>query len=103
LKAANPIVVTLSGIVTDVKPVAPLKARSPIAVTPSSITAEPEQPEELVTMLPVIMKVPPPEQATGPSATAEAGALRGRDRGMDIAAARAMDIPMIEGVRMLPR
>ena len=39
-KAPSPILVTPSGIVTEVKPSQPLKAPSPILVTPSGIVTE---------------------------------------------------------------
>ena len=39
-KALEPILITLSGIVTDVKLVQPPKALSPILVTPSGIVTD---------------------------------------------------------------
>ena len=65
-KAAYPTLVTLSGIVTDVRPVQPEKALFPILVTLSGIVTDvrPEQPEKaayptLVTLSGIVTDVRP--------------------------------------------
>jgi hypothetical protein len=52
----------------------PLKAKKPIAVIPSGITAE-TQLEDAVTTFDETVKVPPPVQAIDPSATACVGLI----------------------------
>ena len=58
---------TLAGIVTDVRPLAPLNANPAIDSTPSGITAFPLHPRPETTMLSSIVKVPEP--VTDPSVT----------------------------------
>jgi hypothetical protein len=67
LKAYSSIVLTLEGIVTEVRPEANEKAELPIVVTPSGMTALPVQPECSVTTLFEIVNEPEP--VTAPSVT----------------------------------
>ena len=65
------MLVTLAGIVTDVRPLAPLNAYAAIASTPFGITALPVQLSCPVTTFSKMVKVPEP--VTDPSVTHDMG------------------------------
>ena len=67
LNAHWPMLLTLAGIVTDIRPFAPLNANSPISSTPLGTMALPVQPSFPTTTLSSIVKVPAPD--TDPSVT----------------------------------
>ena len=64
MKAAEPMVVTPDGIVTDVRPVAVLKALLPMLVTKSGITNAPVRPVLLKASAPMLVNLDPAPKVT---------------------------------------
>jgi hypothetical protein len=98
LNASLPIVVKVDGQDTDDTP-AFSNASTAMPVTPSGIVTSPSHDLLPVTMLLVMVKLPKLLQFVSPSATAEAGALRG----MDIAAASSDAMPAVTSFRIRRR